>query len=362
MKIRIPQPTLYDALSKVQNIVPNKAPDLILSNVLIYTLEDKIFFRTTTQEMTMEYSCEAEILEQGEITLPVRKLTGIVHELSSGIVTIDATSETASMTCGSYRSKILGIPANKFPAKQSLDDGITYMLDQNKLMDMLKKTSYAASTDDSRAILNGVMFNFENGKLTCVATDCRRLALYETEVEFPPENNRDVILPTKAVSELIRVLGGEGQVKITIKENQAIFNVGELTFSSKVLSGTYPDFKRIVLTTCDHRIEINREELLAVLKRISVSTTPTTNSMRLCFADNLLTISVSAPEIGEAVDTIAIKYDGPEIVSIFNPEFMMDPLRNLTSDVIYMELNTTPTPGLIKSDIPFLYVIMPLRV
>jgi DNA polymerase-3 subunit beta len=362
MKIRIPQPTLYDALSKVQNIVPNKATEPILSNVLIYTSEDKIFFRTISQDMTMEYSCEAEILEQGEITLPVRKLTGIVHELSSGIVTLDTTEETASMTCGSYRSKILGIPANKFPAKQSLTDGTTYVLDQAKLLDMLKKTSYAASTDSTRAILNGVMMNFENGKLICVATDCRRLALYETEVEFPAENNRDVILPTKAVNELVRLLGNEGQINITVKENLATFTIGELTLSTKILSGAYPDFKRVVLTQCEQRIEINREELLSVLKRISVSTTPTTSSMRLCFADNLLSISVSSPDIGEAVDTIAIKYDGPEIVSIFNPEFMMDPLRYLTSDLIYIEINTTPSPTLIKSDIPFLYVIMPLRV
>lgn len=361
MKIRIPQPTLYNALAKVQNIVPTKVTEPILSNVLIYTSEDKIFFRTTTQDMTMEYSCEAEIVEQGEITLPVRKLTGIVHELTSGVVTIDASDETASMSCGSYRSKILGIPANKFPAKQTLDGGVSYTLQQGRLLDMLKKTVYAASTDDSRAILNGVMMNFENSKLICAATDCRRLALYETEVEFPVENNRDSILPTKAVQELIRVLGTEGDIEIIIKENQAIFTFGDLTLSSKVLSGSYPDFKKFVSAKCDYRIEINREELLAVLKRMSVSTTPTSNSMRLCFADNLLTISVTAVEVGEALDTIAIKYEGPEIITIFNPEFMMDPLRNLTSDVIYIELNKESSPGLIKSDIPFLYVIMPLR-
>jgi DNA polymerase-3 subunit beta len=160
----------------------------------------------------------------------------------------------------------------------------------------------------------------------------------------------------------MRSLSDSGPMTITIKDKQLIFEFGEIFFACKVLSGVYPNYKQVVFDRCNNVISVNREELLAVLRRINASTTNATNAMRLTFENNILTIAVSSPEIGEATDTVAIKYAGEPITVIFNPEFMMDPLKNLSSDEIQIELNNSASPGLIKSDIPFLYVIMPLRV
>ena len=162
--------------------------------------------------------------------------------------------------------------------------------------------------------------------------------------------------------ELVRSLGEEGDVRVTVKDTQIVFEFGSLFFSSKLLNGTYPNYKQVVITDCENKIRVNREELLAVLRRINVSTTPTTNAMRLTFADNLLTIAVNAPDVEEATDTVTVKYDGPSITAMFNPEYMMEPLKNLTSDEISIEINNPSSPGLLKDDASFLYVLMPLRV
>ncbi len=333
MKFKVPKSKLFEALSVVQNVVGTKVTIPVLSNVLIEADEGSLTFTTTDLDITMRCSCEAEVKEQGKVTLPVKKLTGIVRELDDGIVSIDLDDDNvANMRCGSYKSKINGMSARDFPVAPTTEGAISYNIDQGKFRDMLRKTHYAAASDDSRAVLTGVLLSFENGKLICVATDGRRLALYETEVDFPVENNRDIVLPPRAVSELQRSLGDEGPLRISLKDKQLIFEYSDMFLCCKLLAGPYPNYKQVVFNNCSNVITINREE------------------------------TVNSPEIGEAVDTVAIKYTGEPLTVIFNPQFMMDPLKFLTSDDVQIELNNASSPGLIKSDIPFLYVIMPLRV
>jgi len=363
MKFKVPKSKLFESLSAVQNVVGTRAALPVLSNVLISAEEGRLVFTTTDLDITIRCSCEAEVEETGKVTLPVKKLAGIVKELDDGIVKVEVDeNDCAHMRCGSYKSKIIGLSAREFPQAPTSEDSLTYKIDQGRFRDMLRKTYYASATDDSRPVLTGVLLSFADGKLTCVATDGRRLALYETEVDFPVENSRDIVLPPRAFSELMRALGDAGELKISLKDKQLIFEFNDIFFCCKLLNGVYPNYKQVVFKNCSNVITINREELLAVLRRINASTTNTTNAMRLTFENNMLTITVSSPEIGDATDTVAIKYEGEPISVIFNPEFMMDPLKYLTSDEVQIELNNSSSPGLIKSDIPFLYVIMPLRV
>ena len=136
--------------------------------------------------------------------------------------------------------------------------------------------------------------------------DGRRLALCWAEAEFPPENAKDVVLAPRTVAELLRSLGDEGPLKVTLKDTQVIFEFGEMFFSSKLLNGVYPNYKQVVFSDCDNKIRVNREELIATLRRINVSTTPTTNAMRLVFENNLLTVQVTAPDVDEATDTVTL--------------------------------------------------------
>ena len=366
MKFKLHQSNLLEALNAVQGVVGTRVTLPVLSNVLISAAGESLTFTTTDFTITKRFTCKAEVIEPGAVTLPVKRLTSIVRELSDQIVEIasDPKQEDAvRMTCGSYRSKITGIAAKEFPKIPTAEDGIAFKLDEGVLKEMLRKTSYAAATDDAaRPVLTGLLLSFAEGRLTCVATDGRRLALSWAEVEFPPENARDVVLSPRTVAELLRSLGDKGDLKVTLKDTQIIFEFGALFFSSKLLNGVYPNYKQVVFSDCDNKIRVNRDELISVLRRINVSTTPTTNAMRLTFENNLLTVAVTAPDVDEATDTVTIKYDGPSLTTIFNPEYVLEPLRNLTSDDVTIELNNASSPGLIKDDTTFLYVIMPLRV
>ena len=366
MKFNLHQSNLLEALNAVQGVVGSRPTLPVLSNVLIEAEGETLTFTTTDFTITKRWTCKAEIDEPGATTLPVKRLTSIVRELSDQIVTISCDSgeqtDLVRMSCGSYHSKITGISPKEFPAIPNTDKGLAYTLDQAVLKGMIRKTAYAAATDDSRPVLTGLLLSFADGKLTCVATDGRRLALCWAEAEFPPENAKDVVLAPRTVAELLRSLGDEGPLKVTLKDTQVIFEFGEMFFSSKLLNGVYPNYKQVVFSDCDNKIRVNREELIATLRRINVSTTPTTNAMRLVFENNLLTVQVTAPDVDEATDTVTVKYDGPALTTIFNPEYVLEPLRNLTSDEVTIELNNSSSPGLIKDDTTFLYVIMPLRV
>lgn len=363
MKFKLPKSTLLEGLVSIQNVVSSRPTVPVLTNALITADANGLTLTTTDMDITVRCTVQAEVEESGSTTLPVKRFTGIVRELPEGPieVTVDE-KDIAHMRCGASYFKMIGLAATEFPSVPTVDGGICYTLDKAVFADMLKKTHYAASTDDSRPVLNGVLLNFADGKLTCVATDGRRLALIEHEVEFPSENNRDVVLPTRAIAELLRILNGSGDLKIHLKGTQAIFEFDRTMMCCKLVDGVYPNFRQVILSQCDHRVAIPREEFLGVLRRVTLFTTEKSNAMRLTFEDNLLTIVASSPDVGEAHDALAVKYSGPKIAAIFNPEFMMDPLRTLTGDEVFIELNDAMSPGLIKSDIPFLYVLMPLRV
>ena len=363
MKFKVPKNKLLDALSLVQNIVGSRQGIPVLSNVLIVAEDNKLVFTTTDLDMTIRCSCEAEVERPGSVTLPVKKLTGIIREVSDGIVYVDGDENSiATIRAGSFKSKMYGISPKEFPKLPETENPVTFKIAQSKFKDMLRKTFYAAAVDNSKPLLTGILLNFEEGKLNTVATDGRRLAFYETEVDFPEENKKDAIISQRTVAELMKALGDKEDLTIKLSGTQISFEFDEIFVSAKLLAGSYPNYRQVLLHNCANVITINREELLAVLRRINASTTSTTNAMRLNFDNNILTITASSPEVGEATDTVAIKYEGAPLSVIFNPEFMIDPLKNLTSDEIQIELNNSTSPGLIKSDIPFLYVIMPLRV
>ena len=171
-----------------------------------------------------------------------------------------------------------------------------------------------------------------------------------------------MILPVKAVSELMRVLGSEGDLKIYSQKNQAIFEFGDIMISSKLIDGVYPNYRQVIPASSEERVVVGRSALLSALRRVSVVTTDKSNSTKLTFSANQLVINSNTPDVGEGRDTVPIKYAGKEISIVFNPEYLMDPLKNIDDDEVFIELNDGHSPALIKCSVPFIYVLMPLRI
>lgn len=363
MKLKITKTALLNGLQSVQNVVGTRTTLPILSNVLLRAEKNSLSLTTTDLDLTVQAAVECETAKAGNTTLPVKRLFSIVRELPDGDIEITVDDQhAATLSCGASYFKIVGISEEEFPPIQKPEGKTSFRMEQAVLKEMLRKTSYAASTDETRYILNGTLMSFRGGKLTIVATDGRRLALVEQELDFPKDAEADAILPTKAVSELMHALGDEGDVKIFVREKNIAFELKTTTVLSKLVEGSYPNYRQVIPAQCEERISMERETLLAALRRIALVADERTMAAKFTFAKNRLTITMSSPNVGEAREVIPVKYAGKEINVAFNPDYMMDPLKALANDEVFIELTDDMSPGVIKSDIPFLYVIMPMRI
>jgi len=363
MKLIVTKSALLAGLQVVHNVVSPRTTLPILSNVLIVAEKNKVWLTTTNLDITTRCSIEADVKETGSTTLPVKRMANIVRELPENNIELEVDDkDIATITSASAFFKIIGISDQDFPPVPQQEGKYSYRIDQGVFKQMLKKTSYAASKDETRYVLNGVLLSFKNGKLTMVATDGRRLALTEQEVEFPAEAEVEVILPTKAVVELEQILGDEGELKISTKEKQIVFQFKDVMLASKLVDGTYPNYRQVIPAQSEERIAMEREVLFSALRRVSLLATDKSTATKLVFAKNKLTISMNTPDVGEARESLPVKYTGKEISVAFNAEYLMDPLKTLTTDEVALEVTDDLSPGVIKCDVPFLYVLMPIKV
>lgn len=363
MKLAVTKESLLEGLQKIQNVVSTRATLPILSNVLLETTESGLRLTTTDLEVGVRCLVESKIEKPGATTLPARRLAAIVRELPSSeiIIEVDAKN-TASIRCGSSFFKIFGLPKEEFPTFPSSSEPKAFTIKQSELKDGLRKTSYAISSDETRYVLNGILFSLQENKLTLVATDGRRLALFDSDLEFPKSHERDFILPTKAVTELQRLLAEDGEVTVSTSENLSSFDLNGVQLTSKLVEGNYPNYRQVIPKEAKERVTLERESFLNCIRRVSLLSSEKTSSVRLNFTKNNLDITANTPEVGEAKESLAIAYRGKDISIAFNPEFLMAPLRNLPNDEVFLELIDEMSPGVLKIQTPFLYVIMPMRV
>jgi DNA polymerase-3 subunit beta len=364
MKLTILKNTLLQALQQVEAGTPGRSSFAILNNVLIEAKANSLQLTTTDMELAISCTVEAQVETAGITTLPVRHFFNIVRDMPDGNLSIETNDKhQTTIVNNSVRFKIAGIPPDDFPKFSSIDAKSSFKLPQRELREMFKKVSYAASTEESRYILNGVLMNFKRDKLVVVATDGKRLALVETEIEVPKDQETNLIIPQRTVNLLIRTLKDEEnkEVKLSADSKHIQAEFDGITLYSKLIEGTYPNYRQVIPSHCDYRIAVDRENFIEVLQRVSLIITERTSAVTLKFMKNKLIVTAST-EIGEAEETITVKYDGKEMSITFNPVFLLEPLKNLTSDEVYLELTDDVSPGVIKADIPFVYVLMPIRV
>ena len=240
-------------------------------------------------------------------------------------------------------------------------------LPQETVKAMMVKTSFAVSTDESRYVLNGIFISLKDHKMTMVATDGRRLALVDGEVDIAEKSGGEFIVPAKAVYELNRLLQDKGDLEIKLGENQASFTMKDdkgfsVLVITKLIEGNYPNYRQVIPAETKERVPLNREEFLQALRRAEIMTSEKANSVKLTFGKNNLAITANSPEVGEARETLAVNYKGKEIAIAFNPRYLIDALSALTEDEVFFELIDELSPGVLKINGPFLYVVMPMRL
>jgi DNA polymerase III subunit beta len=373
MKFKTNRDHFANGLAQVLNVVGSKATMPILSNVLIEAEKDRLVLTTTNLDLGIRCRIKADVKETGSVTLPVRRLAGIVRELPNVDVTVDVSpNHQAKLVSGGSTFRIMGIGREEFPPLPEFGDEKAYTLEQGELSGMLRSVAYAQSSDETRYILNGVYFNFQDGKLALVATDGRRLAVVSKEMEVPAESAGAIILPAKTVAELARLLDKGEKVKINFNDRRCAFQIAtdkdgsglvDSTYLySKVVEGNYPNYQQVIPKETHQRIKLERELFLQCVHRAALVCSEKANSVRIKLSSNLLEITAQSPDFGEAHESMAIGYSGPELQVAFNPAFLLDPLRALAKDEVFFEVKDEVSPGVFKTLESFICVIMPVRL
>ena len=260
MKIKCAKDEILEGLQIVQSIVSGKGTLPILSNVLLETCEGELVLTTTDLEVGMRKRVKAKIIKEGAITLPAKRLLAILRELPVSEVVMEASDqkEVTIMYDASY-FKVLGLPKDEFPPLPDFRKNRSLKVPQGAMGEMIRKTHYAVSHDESRYVLNGLYLMLSKGCITAVATDGRRLALCEIAAAVPEGIDRGIIVPTKAVLELGRILGAEGDVELFLGENQVAFSRDDCSLVTRLIEGHFPNYQQVVPQRSEHKlIQIGR--------------------------------------------------------------------------------------------------------
>lgn len=363
MKISCPRERLLVAISQVQGAVSPKTTLPILANVALTVKGKKLTLTTTDLDIGIEYTIPVTVSEPGTSTLPAKRLFGIIRELPEGDVQIEvSTSHVATITCGSVKFKVVGLSSEEFPKLPEFPEREAVKIPQIVLEDMLSKTAYAVSRDESRYVLNGLYLSMKSNKATIVATDGRRLAFIEKTIDLPKGMETEVIIPSKTVSELLKLLEEEGEVGVVLAKNQILFRLANCKLVSRLIEGHFPNYKQVIPKGLEQKINLNREELLAAIRRSNLIISDRSNSIRLNFSAKSLLITANAPDVGESRERLDVAYKGKEIEIAFNPSYVLDVLKNLDDQEILLEVTDGANPGIIRSGPEFLYVLMPMRL
>ena len=362
MKIRISREHLLKGIQTVSPVIPTRSTLPILSHILLETRKGNLLLAGTDLELGISTIVPAETVEEGSITIPAKRFSDLIKELpSSGSLQL-STKKNQQVTIEAEKGvfKILGLPREEFPRLPHIDNPAAFTIDQEVLQAMLELTAFAVSKDESRYVVTGILFSIQDTRLRLVATDGHRLALIEREINSPHKGVHEVIAPFKVIAELRRLLGDGPVVKISIKENQIAFDLGETQLISRLIEGKFPNYESIIPSEVPGKLAVPKESLLVATKRISLWTTQESPFIRLEVRPDGLVISKQTPDVGEAHEEVKVSYSGPEFSVGFNPEYLIDVLKALPEGDVHFELPGPDRPGVIRTKDHYLYMVMPI--
>lgn len=363
MKFVVSRSELSSLIRKIQNIIPLNAPIPILSHFLIEADGDELIFTATDLIVGSRCRVKAKIYEKGALSIPSKKFFQLVRELTEpSIEVITADSEMAEIKAGSSRFRLQGMDREEYPLLPDLKEAIQFTIESEKLKEMLFRTAFAVSKEDNRYMLTGVLMRIENGRAIFVGTDGKRLARTETPISLNTEHFGEYILPPKGVDEIIKMLGEEREATVYLTDDKVAVESGSTLVVTKLLSGSYPDFTQIIASHGEKKMSLHREELITLLRQISLFTNEQVQSARFTFSPGELQIMGNCADIGEGKVSMPVNYEGDVVEIAFNPFFFLDILRHSKDETLSLGISDGYNPGIITDSTASLFIIMPMRL
>ncbi len=363
MKFVISRSELANLIRKIQNVVPQNAPIPVLSNFLIEAEGDELIFTATDLTVGTRCQAQAKVYEKGALSIPSKRFFSLVRELTDANIEVNAVDgEMAEIKAGSSRFRLHGMDKSEYPALPDLKGAVQFGISSDSLKDMLYRTSFAVSKEDSRYVLTGVLMRIIDGKAIFVGTDGKRLAKTETPVELSADVNGEYILPIKAVDEVIKMLGENEETVIYLTEDKVAIESGNTLLVTKLLSGEYPDFEQVIASQSEKKMNLHREELIVLLRQISLFTNDSSHSVRFTFVPGELILTANCADVGEGKVSMPVNYEGNKLEIAFNPYYFLDILRHSKDETVTLGVSDSYNPGIITDSSNSLFIIMPMRL
>ena len=362
MKFKILRDNLLEGIQAIHGAVTTKATLPILSHVLIDAKQDVLKLTTTDLDIGLTCVIDGEIIESGSITVPVKRFSDIIKELTEKEINVTVKKNNlVFIETNTCQFKLMGLSSDEFPKLPEFKDKEVIKLQQEDLKKMLSLTSFAVSFDETRYILNGILFKIKNNILTAVATDGRRLAIISKKIDSPPNKELHIIIPIKAIHELNRNLKEEGKLSFVLGANQAMFELDKMTLISRLIEGEFPDYQQVIPEASSSKIKVNRQLLLSAVRRAALLSTVDYQAVKLEIFKKKMVISKNTPDIGESREELAIDYSGKELIIGFNPNYLIDVLKNIEEETVELEVSESEKPAVLRQE-NYIYIVLPMRL
>jgi DNA polymerase-3 subunit beta len=368
MRFTIARERLQEGLAAVAASVPAKTTLPVLANLLVETTERGIRLSGTDLDMAVSTELSADVDAQGAITIPAKKLAEIVRELPSAPVKVGAVGEQRiTLECGRAKFRLLGLPRDEFPSFPAVRFDESWRIRSGDLQKLIAHTAFAASTEESRPILNGVLWELRPERMRMVATNGHRLAKMDLPITSAGAPSGDLIVPPKALEQIRRLFPAEEELEIARGDNHLGFRSPFTAVYTRLIEGPYPNYEQVIPKDNDRIALADKNALVAALKRMSVIASDQTHRIRLSFNAGMLKFSVQTPDLGEAQDELPISYEGDPLDIGFNANYLLEILRFVPTDEVRLtfkapERAATLEPVGWQEPGQFLSLVMPLRL
>jgi DNA polymerase-3 subunit beta len=366
MKVSLSRDALLSRLQVAGRAVSTRSAVPSLGGILVEAGDQGLTLRATDMEIALVLDVDAHVSTPGSALLPGRLLVDVVRTLPGGKVELALRPEQrdVELTAGTARFHLRTLPQEDFPRLPEFE-GEAMTLPGRALTDTVERVARAASRDEVRPILTGVLVTAEGSTLTMVATDSYRLSVKHTELETPVSRQLEANVPARALRELSRVVASESidEVEIALLANQVVFRADGIVLSSRLIEGQFPSHRQLIPESFEHEVRLPREEMLDVTRRIG-QLAQRNAPLRLAFAEGELTISAETPEVGDASEAMPAPFAGEPLEIAFNPEFLIAGIESIDSDELVLRLTSPLRPGLLQpvEREDFSYLVMPIRL
>jgi DNA polymerase III subunit beta len=369
MKLKITRDNLQQGLAAVAASIPTRTTLPVLSNILIDVGSDSIGMSGTDLDIAVSVRVPAEVDEPGALTVPAKKLQELARELPEHPVRMTTKGDRLELTCGRATFRLNGMPRDEFPTFPQVDFSSSWRIPGALISTMIERTSFAVSTEESRPILNGVLWQLADRDMRMVATNGHRLAKVSAAADGSGAPHADLILPPKALAQVQRLFDGKEEIEVARSENHLGFREGGRQVFTRLIEGPYPNYEQVIPKDNDRIATIDRTALLHALRRMAVVASEQTHRVRLAFGPGLLRFAVETPDLGEASEELEIEYEGEALEIGFNAMYLLEVLKFMPGENVRLSLKAPDRAAIIEpmdghepEGAGYLCLVMPLRL